>query len=50
MPVIVVVKLKLERLPVDEVAVRVNVAVVLPPAARTAPGLSQLKLKTPLVP
>ena len=42
------VKLKLVRVPVDEAAVSVNTAGVVPPAAKGAPALSQLKVKTPL--
>jgi hypothetical protein len=50
-PVIVVVKLKLVTLPVDEAAVSVNTAAVDAPALRTVLfPLSQLKVKTLLAP
>ena len=50
MPVIVMVKLKLVTVFVDEAAVSVNIAAVDAPAAKGAPALSQLKVKTPLAP
>ena len=49
-PVIVMVKLKFVTLPVDEAAVSVNIAAVDAPAAKGAPALSQLKVKTLLAP
>ena len=50
MPVIVMVKLKLVTVFVDEAAVSVNVAGVDAPALRTVLSLSQLNVKTPLAP
>ena len=50
MPVIVVVKLKLVTLPVDEAAVSVNTAGVEAPAFRVVASLFQLNVKTSLAP